>query len=123
MSRVRLAKITLLAAFPADTPVDLETMGDAAAEMFRDLGALTVATEYDDDEADVPEDEEGEALAQRFPNDGLPVGPVPGVKVLGHNGTFKRARLERKDNRIELWLGTPKERYPMVSFPPPKESK
>ena len=30
---------------------------------------------------------------------------------------FKRARLERKDRHVELWLGTEKERYPLVTFP------
>ena len=96
-------------------------MADAAAEMLRDNGALTVASEYDVAEVDIHETEDGdelaEALSQRFPSDVLPVGPVPGVKVLGRNGTFKKARLERKDGRIELWLGTEKERYPLVSFP------
>jgi hypothetical protein len=49
--------------------------------------------------------------------DVLMVGPVPGVKVLGRNGTFRNARLTRNENRIELWLGTEKERFPLVTFP------
>ena len=120
-----LLKITLLAAFEPERLefLDVASLGDAAAELLRDHGALTVASEYDDVEADVADgedsDELGEALVQHFPTDVLAVGAVPGVKVLGRNGTFKRAALKREGDRIELWLGTEKERYPLVSFKSP----
>jgi hypothetical protein len=121
--KTTLIKLTLLAAFDAEPleHLDVESLGDAAAEMLRDHGALTAASEYESVDADVPDDEDGDeladALVQHFPNDVLPVGPVAGLRVLGRNGTFKHAQLKRKGNRIELWLGTEKERYPLVSFP------
>jgi hypothetical protein len=118
---LRLTKITLLTAFPPDAAVLPETMGEAAAEMLRDLGAITAASEYESVVTDVPEDDDNDelvdALVQQFPNDGLTVGMIPGVKVLGRNGTFKHAQLKRNGDRIELWLGTEKEQFPLVSFP------
>jgi hypothetical protein len=114
-----LVKFTLYAAFEA---VDVEPATEFMAESLRQSGALAVASEYDEAEVETADDEETDglldALEAQFP-EGLPLGPVPGVKVLGHNGTHKHARLERKSNpeRIELWLGTEKERYPLVSFP------
>lgn len=43
---------------------------------------------------------------------------VPGVRVLGRNGYFRNARFEVKpDGSVELWLGTPKEKFPLIVFP------
>jgi hypothetical protein len=116
-----LVRLTILAAFDAGEVPPLEDLGDRLAEVVRaDAGTLTVATEYDSVAATVDTDDDDgliNALTDTFPTDTLPVGPTPGVKVLGRNGTFKGARLTREENRIELWLGTEKERYPLVSFP------
>jgi hypothetical protein len=76
--RVNLAKITLFAAFePSDGLLPgvedsrLETLADDAAEMLRNAGALTVASEYESAEADITETEDGDelldALVERFP--------------------------------------------------------
>jgi hypothetical protein len=125
-THVRLVKITLLAAFVADRDepafdAGMAALGDQLAEMVRDgEEALTVAAEYDSLEADIPAAEDDaalDALTQAFPQETLSVGPVPGTKVLGRNGTFKKAHLTRTGDRIELWLGTPQERYPLVSIP------
>lgn len=125
MARRTLVKFTLLAAFEGGEEIPmahLEDLGDHLAELLRQNDRiLTVASEYDSIEARVREDEELDALVKHFPSDTLPVGPVPGVKVLGRNGTFKGARLTRKDHRIELWLGTKKERFPLVVFPAGQE--
>ena len=76
--RIILCKITLLVAWPADdttaTEAGLESLGDTLAEQVRDLGALTVASEYDIETVEVPDDGPGDdadvignALAARFP--------------------------------------------------------
>lgn len=132
VKRIRLVKITLLAAFEADEELfygageaGLEGMADDAAELLRSAGALTAASDYASAHADVHQDDDDDldiddlldALNKRFPDDGLVVGPVPGVHVLGRNGSYKHARLERNGDHIELWLGTPTERYPFVEFP------
>jgi hypothetical protein len=126
--RCTLVKFTILAAFEDGEVPQLEDLGDRLAEVVRyEAGTLTAAAEYESVQAQVdnddPDDALGDALATQFPSDTLPVGPTPGVKVLGRNGTFKQARLTRKEHRIELWLGTAKERYPLVSFPAGDDGK
>jgi hypothetical protein len=117
-----LVKFTVYAAF--DGPVDPERLGDELADFLRGGGALTVSSEYEMKDGPCAFEETDElvdALDQAFPPLALTVGPVPGVKVLGRNGTHKHARLERKGDHIELWLGTAKERYPLVTFPMQEE--
>jgi hypothetical protein len=76
-----LVKLTLLAAFDPDRRlIDMASLGDAAADMLRDHGALTVASDYEEVEADVsmPGDDEQdsdalyEALDRQFPTDPVP---------------------------------------------------
>ena len=86
-----LVKFTLLAAFDDKGPLPhLEDLGDRLAEMIRDVdGVVTVASEYDSVAAKGLAEEDADlALAQAFPTDTLAVGPCPGLKVLGRNGTL-----------------------------------
>ena len=84
-TRVRLVKITLLAAFapgdgllPGAEEAGLASTADGLAEMLRDGGALTVASAYDDLMVDIHEvegeDTLSDALLERFPED-----PSPGL--------------------------------------------
>jgi hypothetical protein len=122
-------KITLLAVYPGTGPTEaasvdamLESTSELFAEQLRAGDALTVAADYDsveslstDENADT--DDLIDTLEQFFPAPALTLGSVPGVRVLGRNGTFKKAYLTRNGDRIELWLGTKEERFPLVSFP------
>src|SRR4051812_60843 len=107
---VTLVKFTLLAAFDGTlTGARLEAIGDRLAEQLRDeKQTRTVASEYDDVATTLPRVDDDDALAdaldKQFPNDGLPIGPCPGVRVLGRNGTFQQARLTRNEEHLELWL-------------------
>jgi hypothetical protein len=124
---MRLVKITLYAGMmDSKDASSVEAIAEEQAELLRgNDDIVTVATDYD--ERDVPLDTGADDLVERIIdalNDTFPplkpVLPVPGVRVLGQNGTHKKARLEAKNGRIDLWLGTPKERYPLVTFPMPR---
>lgn len=124
-----LAKFTLYAAFYETTERGrLERIGDELADQLRNVeDAQTVASEVEgaDDELPGPEDDDADLtgeLEKAFPEAALSLGPVPGIRVLGRNGTFKHAHLKRNGNNVELWLGTPKETYPLVTFPSRKKS-
>lgn len=123
LKNIHLLKITLLAAFDGDREdAGFEALADAAADMLRDE-ALTVSSEVESVERELldpdvvgGDDELSEALDAQYPSDGLTVGRLAGVQVAGRNGTFRHARLERNGTSISLWLGTPKEQYPLVTF-------
>lgn len=70
-----VVKLTLLAAFEPErlALLDVESLGDAAADLLRDNGALTATSEYDTAETDVPEDADDtdtliDALDRQFPS-------------------------------------------------------
>jgi hypothetical protein len=58
-----------------------------------------------------------EALPQ-FPADVLPVGPAQACRAGTHGRS--NAPISRAEDRLELWLGTEKERYPLVRHPAPR---
>src|SRR3954463_14530312 len=118
MTAMTLVKFTLCAAF--DEAISPEQLGNELADYLRGGGALTVACEYDTAETPIDYEETDElvdALDREFPAAALTLGPVPGVTVSGRNGSFKKAHLKLNGARIELWLGTEKERYPLITFP------
>jgi hypothetical protein len=122
--KLTLLKLTLRAAFDQNdlTQLTARTLGDAVADVLRHDGALTVMSDSEVAKADMPKADDGdsdkmiERLERRFPLDGLTVGPLPGTRMLGKNTTYTNARLVSFPGRLELWLGTEGERFPLLVF-------